>query len=168
MISQHWFSNGLEPSSNKPLPEPTFTQILSPYGVTRPQWVYLWTATDSYQPFVYCPPIGENVFDMTNNKSNFLESMSNFVVGIVFIYMIWHPADWYKLTTPSPSSVRINFNDSTVTMRRKITTFGEMLTNHLPQTQSATNRSYNLWVTIIQYNTTMTNKHFISAQGATL
>ena len=31
--------NGLVPSDNKPLPEPMLTQMLSPYGVTRPQYV---------------------------------------------------------------------------------------------------------------------------------
>ena len=34
-------SNGLVPSSSKPLPEPILTGSMPPYGVTRPQWVKL-------------------------------------------------------------------------------------------------------------------------------
>ena len=31
--------NGLVPASDKPVPAPMLTQTLSPYGVTKPQWV---------------------------------------------------------------------------------------------------------------------------------
>ena len=41
----HWWlvsisaGNGLVPSDNKPLPQPMYTRSMSPYGITRPQWV---------------------------------------------------------------------------------------------------------------------------------
>ena len=38
------YCNGLVPSGNKPLPEPMSSRprYMSPYGVTRPQWVKFW------------------------------------------------------------------------------------------------------------------------------
>ena len=76
----HWWSvnigsgNGLVPSGNKPLPEVMLTQILSPYGVTRPQWVNSLTLRQNDHHFtdiVKCIFINENCCILVLNSLRF-------------------------------------------------------------------------------------------------
>ena len=117
--------NGLVPSDNKPLPEPMLTQgSLSPYGVTRPQWVdldhliFLWflqglmcSIAELLKVIIFVAMSKITTCLIWSETSNFSKGPASFIEFYIYIYFLclW-PVDSYWKTRNFFICIRLNSN----------------------------------------------------------